>query len=706
MYVVQHTKPLYDATQTHENVGPFWVVGESLSGAHASVRRAVEKNTAPLSRFIALKTLHTHQDVKHHKKLQREADILKLLEHPNIVRTLDTGFDQGSFYIAMDYIRCTDLYLFMHAFKKHHAWFPIHLAVHIAAEILKALAYVHALKDPQNKPYNLIHRDISPSNILLGFDGSVVLTDFGISSIKGIHPVSSAYACAGKPGYIAPECFHTESLEHIDARSDLYAVGSVLYELLTGQPAFPGNSPEEQLKNNQKGFFRAPRKIREDLPKGLEAIVQKALHAQPQQRFQQARTMLAALEPYRPRVVGVPLMIASMLKTYKLDMLLKDLQMEKTYLTPHVPSQKQHVALHIHDAHMSQQLQQHLSQQGYHVTTQASQQRMAHVVVVDIENPYFSESIFNASIPHTKTPAVIALHTHITPETLHKASLIGAYDVIQKPFNPTRLTASVENVFYLQGQQLQEQSHTHKKSLHRRLKIALVSKDLSLLKHFSTALNNMDFEIETFTSEKDILKRTHHTSFHGLIYDTFKSEGAFLDLSQRFRALPGMSMVPVICLTDPDNPHSTDVPPHEERSSIQLRSAPPQEWVYSLWHVRSDSSVGRTFTRYPCHITKAHTTLQGQLIPIQLHDISRGGALASMPESPPLNTCIDITFFPFNNSKAIDIQARLIRCLGSSPTHPHPVQQVCLEFRHFMGNSEETLIQYIAQCHEEKTAKG
>jgi serine/threonine protein kinase len=228
-----------------------------------------------------------------------EARISISLQHGNIVPVFDFGEVDGSYYLAMEHVAGKDLRAIRVQTGKKGARIPIGLAVLVVIEVCKGLSYAHAKAGPDGRPLGLVHRDVSPTNILVSYEGEVRLVDFGIAKVraKGIQTLTPGLK--GKIPYMSPEQARGEP---VDPRTDLYATGVVLYELLTGQRPFDGDGQITTLELVRHGAFRPPRELRSDVPEELDEIVRIALAWDREQRFQEARAMQVVLGRFLVRL--------------------------------------------------------------------------------------------------------------------------------------------------------------------------------------------------------------------------------------------------------------------------------------------------------------------------------------------------------------------------------------------------------------------
>jgi serine/threonine protein kinase len=220
----------------------------------------------------------------------REAKLSATLDHANIVHTIDLVTAGGEYFIVMEYLPGGDLRTLLKKAKRRGRRFSPAAAIYISREVLSALAYAHSKRDFNGNPLKLIHRDVSPSNILLSYAGEVKLTDFGIA--KAATHTSLFYKVKGKIGYMSPEQAKSESIDH---RSDLYSIAVCMYEILTGERLFVHaglTTSADEIYSQQ--VPNVSRKV-PGLTPDLDAVMQKALSLDPAKRYQTAGEFQEAL---------------------------------------------------------------------------------------------------------------------------------------------------------------------------------------------------------------------------------------------------------------------------------------------------------------------------------------------------------------------------------------------------------------------------
>ncbi len=292
------------SSQKSETFGRYEVIARIGRGGMGSVYLARAVGEGGFNRLFIVKVIHDHLggDQQFVDMMQGEARIAARLHHPNVVSIVDVGTAGDSFYIVMDYVEgCTLADLLNH----HQNTRPPRLIVPILLDALSGLQAAHDLVDDDGRPLRLVHRDVSPENMLVGVDGHCRLIDFGIAKAKGTPQVTSPGVIRGKPAYMSPEQVSNHS---IDPRSDLFSAGIVLYNALTGRRLFDGTSPHATMYNILKRTIPPPSRIGLHPPACFDAVCLKALERNPDKRFQSAEEMGRALREaaMQANLLGAP----------------------------------------------------------------------------------------------------------------------------------------------------------------------------------------------------------------------------------------------------------------------------------------------------------------------------------------------------------------------------------------------------------------
>ena len=224
-----------------------------------------------------------------------EARLAARLNHPNVVQIYDLGRVAGTYFIAMEYINGVDLSRVLKKERKAKRFIPTEHAVKMMSYVCEALTYAHNHTDVRGKPLCIVHRDISPHNVLVAFDGGVKLTDFGIAKAATQATKTKAGTLKGKYYYMSPEqCLGRK----VDNRSDLFSAGILLYQLMTGRLPFRGDSEFSVLHAIVHDAPRPPSVHREDFPAGLYPILERSMAKHPEDRYKNALQMQMALEKF------------------------------------------------------------------------------------------------------------------------------------------------------------------------------------------------------------------------------------------------------------------------------------------------------------------------------------------------------------------------------------------------------------------------
>ena len=264
-------------------------------GGMAELFRGKLIGSMGFEKIIAVKRIlpHLTDQEEFVKAFIDEARLAALLQHPNIVQIYDFGEMADSYFLAMEYLSGVDLKTVIKQATEQRK--PLQLSIslfYIVPQLLAGLEYAHKLKDFTGKSLNIIHRDIGPANIFVTYDGSIKIIDFGIAKASSHDTTTYAGSLKGKLAYMSPE---QACGKIIDPRSDLFAVGIMLYELATGKRVYSGDT-QQLLAKAAKGEYVLPEKVKLGLPPKLYSIINKSLAKDPRQRYQSAESMRLDLE--------------------------------------------------------------------------------------------------------------------------------------------------------------------------------------------------------------------------------------------------------------------------------------------------------------------------------------------------------------------------------------------------------------------------
>jgi serine/threonine-protein kinase len=280
--------------------GPFFLYDLIGLGGMAEIFLAKEFTGLGAEHLTVVKRILPHLTNREGfgEMLIKEAKICSTLSHANVVQTYDLGEIDSQFYIAMEYVEGFDLNRLLGLMARAKLAMPLQFALYIIIETLRGLDYAHRVTNEDGESLGIIHRDVSPTNVLISVDGTVKVCDFGIAKVTLADDAADyvdEYHLKGKVAYMSPEHLNGEK---VDLRSDLYAAGILLWELLSGRRLFKSKDEEITLKR-AKGAIVQPLRDR-GFPnfKKLNAVVNKTLGRNPDDRFQAGREFIEALEEY------------------------------------------------------------------------------------------------------------------------------------------------------------------------------------------------------------------------------------------------------------------------------------------------------------------------------------------------------------------------------------------------------------------------
>src|SRR5215475_7097098 len=253
----------------------------------AEVFRAKAFGVEGFERLVAVKRIlpNIAEDKEFIRMFIEEAKLSVQLNHANIAQIFDLGVVEGSYYIALEHVHGRDLRVLFDRCRQIGEAMPVAQACFIAMKVCEGLDYAHNKRDQSGRELSLVHRDVSPQNILVSFEGEVKLIDFGIAKAAGTDPNAQGGVLKGKFGYMSPEQVRGQD---IDRRSDVFSCGIVLYELLTGERLFVGESDFSTLEKVRNVEILPPSTYNRKIPDELERIVLKALSKDADDRYANA----------------------------------------------------------------------------------------------------------------------------------------------------------------------------------------------------------------------------------------------------------------------------------------------------------------------------------------------------------------------------------------------------------------------------------
>lgn len=277
--------------------GPFLLERRIAVGGTAEVYLARPRvGFEPAERLVVKRLLPALRDEGHFGLIEREAELHRAVDHPSVVKVYGAGMVGDEPYLAMEYVEGVDLYRLLRRAESESRPIPPGLAVHVIRQVAAALAAVHSARGPDGEPLQIVHRDVTPSNVYLSLDGDVKLGDFGIARVsERVRPPSATAGLKGKFAYLSPEQI---AGEHFDHRADLFALAAILGELLIGERIFPGSGQLAVLLAIRDVNIEPLRRKADSLEQGLFEVLVKALSRDPNARYADAHAFSDALAQF------------------------------------------------------------------------------------------------------------------------------------------------------------------------------------------------------------------------------------------------------------------------------------------------------------------------------------------------------------------------------------------------------------------------
>jgi TonB family protein len=279
-----------------DHFGQYEILEKIASGGMAELSKAKRTGVEGFQKIVAIKKIlpHLADDEDFITMFADEAKLAAQLNHPNIIHIYDLGkIKAGGYFIAMEYVDGRDLRAIELSARELSVPLPVPLAVYIASKVASALDYAHRRRDADGRELNIVHRDVSPQNILISYEGDIKLCDFGIAKAASKASKTQSGALKGKMQYMSPEQAWGKP---IDRRSDLFSLGVVLHELLTGERLFKGDTDINILEKVRNANVAPPSGMNPEVSQSLDAVVMKALAKEPDERYGNASDMLRDLD--------------------------------------------------------------------------------------------------------------------------------------------------------------------------------------------------------------------------------------------------------------------------------------------------------------------------------------------------------------------------------------------------------------------------
>jgi len=300
--------------------GRYSLLERIAAGGMAEVFRAKRRGVEGFEKVVAVKRIHHHLSTNQDfvEMFIAEAKMVASLSHPNIVQIFDLGKIDDSYYIAMEFVEGRDLRTILTRARNRGTLLGVDLAALIASRVGAALEYAHRQRDAEGHELRIVHRDVSPQNILISNEGEVKLVDFGIAKAATKASHTDSGSLRGKLLYMSPEQAWGRAL---DKRSDLFSLGAVFFEILTGHLLFSGSSEMSILERVREARFLQPSALNPAVPIELEAIITRLLKKDPNERYQDASEMLKDMDSYLRRrpAVGSSALAQFVARLFELD---------------------------------------------------------------------------------------------------------------------------------------------------------------------------------------------------------------------------------------------------------------------------------------------------------------------------------------------------------------------------------------------------
>jgi serine/threonine-protein kinase len=281
-------------------VGRYEVITHLATGGMAQIYLARQSGLGSFERHVVLKTILRERasDQRFVTMFLDEAKLAATLNHQNVAQVYEVDQADGAYFMAMEYVHGENARAILETTLRRGWTIPLELAVMIISGAAAGLHHAHERRGKNGQPLNIVHRDVSPANIMVGYDGSVKVLDFGIAKAEERATKTVGGTIKGKYGYMSPEQCKGKP---IDRRSDIFALGICLYELTTLRRAFKGNDDFETMKRIVSGDVILPSVAVPGYPRELEAILLTAMASDPNARFQSAQELIEALDAFAVR---------------------------------------------------------------------------------------------------------------------------------------------------------------------------------------------------------------------------------------------------------------------------------------------------------------------------------------------------------------------------------------------------------------------
>ncbi len=287
--------PAQGTNQRGRTSSQYDLLARLATGGMAEIFLARANSLAGFERYVVLKRIRPERgdDARWVAMFLDEARLAAQLQHPNIAQVFDLGQIGQDYFYTMEYVHGEDVLDILARTVELRQPMPVQVVLAIIAGAASGLAHAHERCAPDGRPLGIVHRDITPSNLMVSYEGTVKLVDFGVAKARFRSTETQAGTIMGKVAYLSPEQCTTSAIDH---RSDIFSLGIVLYEMLTAKRLFKRETDYETLRAVANEYPLAPSALVPNLPRGLDAVALKALAKNPEERYASAHELLDALE--------------------------------------------------------------------------------------------------------------------------------------------------------------------------------------------------------------------------------------------------------------------------------------------------------------------------------------------------------------------------------------------------------------------------
>jgi len=675
-------------------LGPYELISRIGHGGVAIVYRARHMHPSYAERPMAIKVLHQHlcDDVQVIELFRREARVLSLIKHPNVVETFEAGVEDGRMFLVMEYVDGRDLENLLWRARQLGLMVPEAVYLHIVAEVLRGLGFAHNLRDFDDTALGMVHRDVNPANVFIAFDGRVKLGDFGVTSVL-TEPSKKHREVAGKVGYFAPEQLSGAAG---GPSADLFAVGVMLFEILCGRRLFDADNSDAAMRLNAAAQVPDIRAIRPDISQGLIDVTLRALSRKPQERFQSAGDMLAALAPYLSERRAMTLALRSLMRTaFVLDHG-RELQLRERLGAHNRRAAARATVDIVTGEPEAQQALAQLLERDHFIARAHSHAESLYKAQAQAPAQVILWGLSPENVPAGHSPAaalpnahVIAMGRTLDTATIAWAVNLGAKDLLFRPLPPERVLFAVRA-----GALSTPPSHgVEGAAVPRKLRMLLVTADKALLEQWRREFLPQGYQVAHASSLEEAHGGAMKRSFELCVIDLNVAPGGYTAFIEAYRAAPGMGLVPMLLLAHQTAQFGLEAWP--ERAQVAFAEGPFGDAVDKILRGTPGGNT-RTYDRYDTNMP-LQVRFGGRVFPAEAINVSRGGLLLHTAHLPSINTELGLVM-DLGNGQRAEAQGTALRVLlGRQRNQSTEGASIGIALRKFFGDGEARYIERIAE---------